>query len=178
MKKQKRKVPKYYHKPLSRIFIWAGFDLFICMLILCVFVGLLLMVYQRLDADGIKLLIFCFVLSMIFSYFLPLCSLIQVWRQERLLGIRWNDHIACDRSSPEQDWYLAYNRGGFLLYHRDYIQCLLNSQVVEQPTDLGRETVYCLRFEDIQGKKHTIKFSSLQDLKQFRQWYENEAASQ
>lgn len=176
MKKQKRKAQKHYHKSLFRIFIWAGFDLFICMLILCAITGLLLMLYHRLDADGIKLLIFCFVLSITFSYFLPLCSLLQVWRQERLLGIRWDDRTDCDRS--EQDWYLAYNRGGFLLYHRDYIQCLLNSQVVEQPTDLGRETVYCIRFEDISGKKHTIKFSSLQDLNQFSQWYKKETVCQ
>lgn len=173
MGNRKRKRKNNYDASLWNIFIRSGFDVFFAMLMVCIVVGLLAALYQRVESEAIRLISFCFVIAVAFSYFLPLCSLFQVWRQQRILGIYWKDRTDHDQPVSARDWYLAYNRGGFLLYHRAYIQCLLRSEVVEQTTDRGREKVYCIKFQDIRGKKHTIKFSSAQDRKKFRQWYES-----
>lgn len=93
------------------------------------------------------------------SYALPMVSLLKVWRQERILGVYWKDRTDQNRPIQNRDWYLSFERAGFLLYHRTYIQRIVNTQEIEQTTDWGREKLYCMRFEDIIGKKHTIKFS-------------------
>ncbi len=175
MKNHKKKAKTAYYDSLPRIFIWAGFDVFISLLIICVGVGLIAFLYNRLDTDGIKLMLWCFLMMVLFSYAPPMMSLLKVWRQEHILGVYWKDRTDQDQPVQERDWYLAYNRGGFLLCHRAYIQHILGEKVITESTDLGHQDVYCLRFEDICGKKHTVKFSSAGERKQFQQWYKKQA---
>lgn len=174
-KKKKQKAKDSYEAPLFKIFLWSGLDVFVALLMVCAVIGVLIFVYRRQDFDGIKLMCFCLALTVLCAYGLSLLSLLRVWRQEHILGIYWKNRTDGGRPMEERDWYLAYNRGGFLLYHRAYIQRILDASVVEQTTDLGRETVHCLRFEDISGKKHTLKFSSSREQKRFQQWYKHSA---
>ncbi len=171
MGKRKKKGKTAYDESLPRIFIWSGFDVFVSLLIICVGLGLIAFFCNRLDVDGIKLMPWCFLMVVSVSYALPMMSLLKVWRQERILGVYWKDRTDQDRPAQERDWYLAYNRGGFLLCHRAYIQHILGAKVIRESTDLGHQDVYCLSFEDICGKKHTLKFSSSNERKQFQQWY-------
>lgn len=175
MENRKEKHKNIYDDSLSTIFVWSGFDVLVIMLIACVIVGMIAFFCNRLNAEGIKLMLWCFLMVVPVSYTLPMMSLLKVWRQERILGLYWKNRTDQDRPVQERDWYLACNRGGFLMCHRVYIQCILNSWVVEQTTDWGREKVYCLRFEDVTGKKHTLKFSSSDELKRFQQWYKKQA---
>lgn len=175
MGNRKEEHKSIYYDSLSRIFVWSGFDMFVIMLIACVVIGMIVFFYNRLDSEGIKLMVFCLAMVVPCSYGLPMLSLFNVWRQERILGIYWKDRTDYNRPVQERDWYLACNRGGFLLYHRAYIQRILNAQVVEETTDLGRANVYCVKFEDIRGKTHTVKFSSSGEQKQFQQWYNKQA---
>ncbi len=174
---KRKKGKTAYDESLPRIFIWSGFDVFVSLLIMCVGLGLIAFFCNRLDAEGIKLVLWCFLMVVPVSYALPMMSLFKVWRQERILGIYWKDRTDRDKPVQERDWYFVYHRGGFLLYHRAYIQRVLNTREIEQTTDWGREKIYCIRFEDICGKKHTIKFSSVREQKKFQQWYKNQACT-
>lgn len=171
----KRKKKTAYDDSLPRIFLWSGFDMFMILLIACMGLGGLLFFYRRSDPEAGKLMAWCLAMVVPCSYGLPLVCLLRVRRQERILGISWKDRRDHDRPAWERDWYLTYERGGFILCHRAYIQRILNARVVEQTTDLGREKVHCVTFEDIRGKKHTLKFSSASMAETFRQWYEKRA---
>lgn len=171
MGNRKVKQKSAYNDSLVRIFFWSGFDLFVIALITCIALALIAYFSNYLDADGIKLILWCFLMAAPVSYALPTISLLKVWRQERILGIYWKDRTDHDQPVQERDWYLAYDRGGFILCHRAYIQHILKAWVLEQTSDRGREKVHCVRFEDVYGKKHTLKFSSVQEQKRFQQWY-------
>lgn len=167
----RKKKKTSYDDSMVRIFIWSGFDVFVIMLITCIAIALIAFYCNRLDADGIKLVRWCFLMAFPVSYALPMISLLKVWRQERILGIYWKDRTDQNRPVQERDWYLYFDRGGFILCHWSYIQRILKSWVVEQTTGWGREKIHCVKFEDISGKKHTLRFSSSSEQKRFRQWY-------
>lgn len=120
-------------------------------------------------------MLWCFLMAASVSYALPMVSLLKVWRQERILGVYWKDRTDQNRPIQNRDWYLSFERAGFLLYHRTYIQRIVNTQEIEQTTDWGREKLYCVRFDDKIGKMHTIKFSSADEQNRFLQWYQNQA---
>ncbi len=167
----KKKKNNIYNYPLYKIFIWSGLDVFIALLIVCAVIALLVGLYGRLNEDKMELMLFSFAMVILFSYTPAMLSLIKLWRQEHILKIYWKDREDFNSRAEDRDWYLSCNRGGFLLYHRQYIKRILSSSVVEQTSDLGRERVHCIKFEDICSKEHTVKFSSLNDEKRFLRWY-------
>lgn len=175
---RKKKQKSAYDASLSKIFFWSGVDVFVSLLIVCAAIGAIMFFYRRSDPEAGNIMLFCLAMVVLCAYGLPLLSLFRVFRQERILGISWKDRTDCNRPAWERDWYLTYNRGGFLLCHRAYIQRILNMRVIEQTTDLGREKVHCVIFEDIRGKKHTVKFSSASAAGEFRQWYAKREFSQ
>lgn len=172
MGNRKKKVKTAYDDSLPRIFVRSGFDMLVIMLMTCVLLGLIAFFCDRLDSDGIQLMLFCLAMVLPFSYGLPVLSLFSVWRQERILGIYWKDRSDNDRPEWERDWYLSYDRGGFILCHRAYIKRIIGSQEKVEIGSFDSGTVQCLRFEDISGKKHTVKFSSSDGEQNFRRWYE------
>lgn len=162
-----------YDSSLSTIFFRAGFDTFLILVIACVVLGLIAFFFDWVDSDGFQLVLGCFLMAVPISCVLPLISLLKTRQQEHILGIYWKDRTDFKRSAPERDWFCSYNLGGFVLLHRNYIQRILGSRVVEQTSDLGREKVYHVMYEDIRGKRHTIKFSSANEQKKFQQWYKS-----
>ncbi len=166
--KKTRKTP--YDAPLSKIFVDAGLDVAVILLISCVAVYLL-MLYIGYDAlQRGRLMIFCVIGSILCAYLPASISLFRTRKQERILGIRWKDRTDNRRPMQERDWYLSFDRGGFILYHRAYIKRILGSFEETITTDLGHENVRCVRFEDITGKLHVIRFSSGTARGHFLQW--------
>lgn len=176
MGKNKRKI--IYDDSLARIFVRSGFLVFVLLLVAGVGIALIMFFYGRMKSDGIKLLLLWLVITVLCSYGLPLLSLLKVWKQERAIGIYWKDRTDYQQPVWERDWYINYDRGGFILCHRNYIKCILASKVETEIGQLERAKVYCLLFEDINGKKHTLKFSSASQEKDFRRWYKKQPDKQ
>ncbi len=164
-----------YDASLTRIFLWAGFPVFVIMLIVCMLIGALIFFYRRSDPEGIKIILFCLALVVPASYGMPLISLIKVWRQEHRLGICWKDRTDHDRPKWERDWYLDYDRGGFILCHRNYIKCLTGYREEMESGEHARRKVYYVLYEDIDGKKHKLKFSYESWAREFQMWFEKQA---
>lgn len=170
----RKKKKRAYDASLSGIVIWAALDMFVFLLIGWVILGLIMYFNHRLDAEGWKLMQFCLALVVLFSYWMPICSLFKVWHQERILGIYWKDRTDHNRPEWDRDWYLSYDRGGFHLYHRNYVRRIVAFRTDEEVGSYGRGKVYLALFEDIKGRKHTLKFSSADGQAKFQKWYEKQ----
>lgn len=172
--KHTKKERTLYDDSLLKIFIKSGSTVFIFLLIVFTAIYFLMLYKGYMASERIKLMKFCFVLTVLCSYGPATISMFKVWRQERTLGIYWKNRTDRDRPVQERDWHLDYDRGGFILCHRAYIKRILRSKMEKEITRFDRGMVYCMMFEDINGKKHTLKFSSKDGQQGFRQWYEKQ----
>ena len=138
-------------------------------LFVCIYSG-----YDKQDTPVLLLLMWAF--GMVFLYLRTILSLLQVLRQQATIGIRWRDRADFDKPEYERDWYVMFDGGGFLLYHRNYIQKILRTLKEYQRSgdNHTREQWYTLFFEDITGKQRKIKFSSTALERDFRKWYKRE----
>ena len=73
-----------------------------------------------------------------------------------------------------KDWYLICDRGGFILEHRSYIKRIIGCREETERADHARGKVYYITFEDIDGKKHTLKFSYESWALEFQKWFEKQ----
>lgn len=169
-KKIKRKT--MYDKSLAEIFIFSGLDVFVALSVVAVIVFTMLLIYRR-DIEVLKVMAFVMIAIPIVSYGFPLVSLFKVYQQQNTLGIYWKDRNDNKLCESDRDWFLDYIRGGFVICHRNYIKKIVLHDKYESYTGSGgiRETVYYLIFEDINGKKHKIKFSSTSEMRKFNKWY-------
>lgn len=174
MGKSKRKEKTIYDDSLARIFALSGFSVFVLLLIAGVVIALIILFYGRMKSDGIKLLLLWLAITVLSSYGSPLLSLLRVWKQERAIGIYWKDRTDHHQPVWERDWYTTYDRGGFILCHRSYIKGILACKVKSENGSFQRGKVYCVLFEDINGKTHTLKFSSTSQEKDFQRWYKKQ----
>ncbi len=174
MGNRKRKQKKtIYDDSLARIFFKAGMTVFVVLMLCCIVLFFVLLYRRDVYPDGMKLTRFCFAFAVVCSYGPAVIGLFKVWHQERMLGIAWKDRNDQDRPAWERDWYLDYDRGGFLLCHRAYIQRILGAKEETEYGDYGgRRKAYCVIFEDIAGKQHTLRFSSAVLKRNFLQWYQ------
>lgn len=174
MEKNKKTEKTIYDDSLAKIFVWSGLSVFVFLLVIGVAVALIMFFCGRMNSDGIKLLLLWLVITILSSYGLPMLSLFKAWQQERSLGIYWKDRTDHDLPMWERDWYINYDRGGFIFCHRKYINCILGSKVKSENGRYERGKVYCVLFEDINGKTHTLKFSSASQEKNFKRWYKKQ----
>lgn len=121
-----------------------------------------------------KNILFCLALVIPGSYGIPFISLLKVWKQERRLGIYWKDRTDYDRPEWERDWYLTCDRGGFILYHRNFIRRIVGRQVETEIAEHARGKVYYVMYEDIDGKTHKLKFSSDSLASEFQYWFKKQ----
>lgn len=117
MKSKESRERTVYDASLSGIFFWSGLTVFIILLLACAVIGVTVFFSRRSDPEGIKIVLFCFALVVPCSYGIPFISLLKVWKQERRLGCCWKDRTDHDLPKWERDWYLDYDRGGFMLCH-------------------------------------------------------------
>lgn len=164
-----------YHDSLPKIFLKSGSTVFVILLIGCVALYFALLYCGWPAAERVKLTGFCFVFSVLCSYVPAVIGMFKVWQQQRTLGINWKDRNDHDRLAWERDWYLNYDRGGFILCHRDYIKRILGSHKEVEYNDYSRGTAHCVVFEDVNGKRRTLRFSSPSEEKSFRRWYKKQA---
>lgn len=175
MKQKANRTRTIYDDSLPRIFLWSGFTVFVILLIACVIIGAVIFFsHYNLD-EGRKIILACLALAVPGSYGLPLISLIKVWNQERALGIYWKDRTDQERPEWERDWYLSYERGGFILIHRAYIQCITGSkEELEDTGSYAKGSVYHTAYEDINGTRHLLNFSSESGSEEFQKWYKKQ----
>ena len=179
MGNRKKKAKTTYEDSLAEIFFKAGITVFVFLLIGCIVLFFFMLYRRNVYPDGMKLVRFCFVFAAICSYGPAVFSLFKVWRQERMLGIYWKDRNDHDRPVWERDWYLDYDRGGFLLCHRAYINRILGAkEETEYGNYGGRGKAYCVIFEDIAGKQHTLRFSSASLKRKFLLWYQKRSGKE
>ncbi len=164
-----------YDASMASIFLWSGFSVFIIMLIACVLIGAVVFFYRRSDSEGVKIILFCLALVVPCSYGIPFISLLKAWKQERRIGIYWKDRTDHDRPEWERDWYLNYDRGGFILCHRAYIRHIIGCREETEIGEHARGKVYYVLYEDIDGKKRTLKFSCKSWADRFQHWFEKQA---
>lgn len=161
-----------YDASLSGIFFLSGLTVFIILLLACAVIGITVFFSRRSDPEGIKIVLFCSALVVPCSYGIPFVSLLKVWKQERRLGIYWKDRTDHDLPKRERDWYLGCDRGGFILYHRDYIKRITDYREEIEIAENARGKVHSVLYEDIDGKKHKLKFSCESSAKEFQKWFE------
>lgn len=179
MGNRKKKAKTNYDDSLAGIFFKAGITVFVVLLIGCIVLFFFMLYRRNVYPDGMKLVRFCFMFAVICSYGPAVLSLFKVWRQERMLGIYWKDRNDHDRPVWERDWYLDYDRGGFLLCHRAYINRILGAKEETEYGDHGaRGKVFCVIVEDISGKQHTLRFSSPSLKRNFLQWYQKRSGKE
>ena len=175
MKSSGKREKTIYDDSLTRIFLWSGFTMFMILLIACIIVGAAVLFYRRSDPEGIKIILFCLVLTVPGSYGIPLYSLFKTWRQERRLGIYWKERTDYDRPEWERDWYLICDRGGFILCHRNFIRRIVGRQVETEIAEHARGKVYDVVYEDVDGKTRKLKFSSDSLASEFQNWFKKQA---
>lgn len=178
MASRKKKTKTAYNTSLAGIFIWSGLDVFVFLFLFYLVLGLVAFFSNRLNQDGLQLMLLFFAVVVLCSYGLPVLSLFKVWRQEHILGIYWKNRTDCDKPQYERDWYLRYDRGGFILCHRAYIRRILGNREQTENGKLERRKVYQVLFEDIKGKKHTLNFSDADARQDFRRWYKKQEKMQ
>lgn len=174
MKRSGRREKTIYDDSLAGIFLWSGFSVFVIMLLACVIIGVLIFFYRSSDPEGIKILLFCFALVVPCSYGIPLISLFKAWKQERRTGVYWKERTDQNRPEWERDWYLTCDRGGFILCHRSCIRRIVGSRVETEIGEYARGKVYYVVYEDIDGKKHKLKFSSDSLAAEFQNWFKKQ----
>ncbi len=175
MKNSGKREKTIYDDSLTRIFLWSGFTMFMILLIACIIVGAAVLFYRRSDPEGIKIILFCLVLTVPGSYGIPLYSLFKTWRQERRLGIYWKERTDYDRPEWERDWYLICDRGGFILCHRNFIRLIVGRKVETEIAEHARGKVYDVVYEDVDGKTRKLKFSSDSLASEFQNWFKKQA---
>lgn len=174
MKSSGKREKTIYDDSLTRIFLWSGFTMFMLLLIVCIIIGITVLFYRRSDSEGIKTILFCLALVIPGSYGIPFISLLKVWKQERRLGIYWKDRTDYDRPEWERDWYLTCDRGGFILYHRNFIRRIVGRQVETEIAEHARGKVYYVVYEDVDGKIRKLKFSSDSLASEFLHWFKKQ----
>ena len=117
-----------------------------------------------------------FALLMLFIVFIPpILSLLRTLEQEAALGIKYKNRADFNKDKNERDWYVDFVRGGFVLYHRNFIKRIIRSvrdeEIAYANGNRVRSNVYILSFEDMNGKKRKIKFSTKSEEQAFRAWY-------
>ena len=60
------------------------------------------------------------------------------------------------------------------LEHRSYIKRIIGCREETERADHARGKVYYITFEDIDGKKHTLKFSYESWALEFQKWFEKQ----
>ena len=174
MKSKESRERTVYDASLSGIFFWSGLTVFIILLLACAVIGVTVFFSRRSDPEGIKIVLFCFALVVPCSYGIPFISLLKVWKQERRLGICWKDRTDHDLPKWERDWFLDYDRGGFILCHRDYIIRITVYREEMEIAENARGKVHYVLYEDIDGKKHKLKFSCESFAREFQKWFEKQ----
>lgn len=164
-----------YDASLAGIFFWSGFTMFIILLMACITISFIVLVYRRSDPEGIKIILFCLALVVPCSYGIPLFSLIRVRMLERKLGVYWKDRTDQNRPEWERDWYLTCDRGGFILCHRNYIRDIHGYRIEEEIAEHARGKVCHVLYEDMDGKKRELKFSSASLAAEFQKWFQKQA---
>ncbi|MFR3184389.1 MAG: hypothetical protein ACLTVV_00990 [Ruminococcus sp.] len=161
-----------YDDSLLRIFIRSGMLVFGFVVFACIVVAGLFIYRGDSVSETIKFTLFLLGGGIVLSYGSPLISLWKVWKQERVLGVQWKERTDQKRPARERDWYLTYDRGGFILIHRAYMKGIKGSRVeIEDTGSYNKGKVYRLIFEDINGESHSLKFSSDSEEEEFRRWY-------
>ena len=174
MKSNESRERTIYDASLSGIFFWSGLTVFVILLLACAVIGVTVFFSRRSDPEGIKIVLFCFALVVPCSYGIPFISLLKVWKQERRLGIYWKDRTDYDRPEWERDWYLTCDRGGFILYHRNFIRRIVGRQVETEIAEHARGNVYYVVYEDVDGKIRKLKFSSDSLASEFLHWFKKQ----
>lgn len=172
--KHTQKERTLYDDSLLKIFIKSGSTVFTILLIAFTMIYFLMLYKGYMASERIKLVKFFSLFTVLCSYGQAALCMFKVWRQERTLGIYWKDRADRNRPVQEREWYLDYDRGGFILCHRAYIKRIIASKAERENARFGNGTVYCVMFEDINGKQHTLKFSSSDGQEAFRRWYERQ----
>ena len=154
----------FWQSGLTGMIIWAFAE--VAIVFVCIYKGF------HMKEHSI-LLLFMWVFGLVVFYTRPIISLFQVFQQQAAIGIRWRDRTDFDKEEHLRDWYVIFDGGGFLLYHRNYIKKILRTVKEEQTDGDGhsRGHWYALCYEDVTGKQRKIKFSSTAWEKEFRKWY-------
>ena len=161
-----------YDKSLFKIFFWSGFPMFMILLFACVVISGIVFLYRRSDPEGVKIIIFCLAVLIPFSYGIPFISLLKAWKQQYKIGVYWKDRTDYHLPEWQREWYLTYDRGGFILCHRNYIKQIIGCREETEIAEHARGKVYYVVFEDIDGKNHTLKFSCEFLVQEFQRWFE------
>lgn len=169
-------VNDFYNYSLGKIFWKSSVMMLICMAVATVLISIVLLFSGRTDyEDMIKLLAFWVLLALVLSFTAPILSLLRTFEQEAIIGIKYKDRTDFQKDKNERDWYIDFVRGGFILYHRNFVKKILRTLKEEEIAygneNIERTKIYVLFFEDVHGKKRKITFSSTSEEQAFRKWY-------
>lgn len=168
------RVRDFYEYSLGKIF-WKSSVLMLILGFVCMAIIFIVMLFARRWEDMLEILAF-FALLMLFIVFIPpILSLLRTLEQEAALGIKYKNRADFNKDKNERDWYVDFVRGGFVLYHRNFIKRIIRSvrdeEIAYANGNRVRSNVYILSFEDMNGKKRKIKFSTKSEEQAFRAWY-------
>lgn len=168
------RVRDFYEYSLGKIF-WKSSVLMLILGFVCMAIIFIVMLFARRWEDMMEILAF-FALLMLFIVFIPpILSLLRTLEQEAALGIKYKNRADFNKDKNERDWYVDFVRGGFVLYHRNFIKRIIRSvrdeEIAYANGNRVRSNVYILSFEDMNGKKRKIKFSTKSEEQAFRAWY-------
>ncbi len=168
------RVRDFYEDSLGKIF-WKSSVPMLILGFVCMAIIFIVILFARRWEDMMEILAF-FALLMLFIVFIPpILSLLRTLEQEAALGIKYKNRADFNKDKNERDWYVDFVRGGFVLYHRNFIKRIIRSvrdeEIAYANGNRVRSNVYILSFEDMNGKKRKIKFSTKSEEQAFRAWY-------
>lgn len=164
----------FYEYSLGRIF-WKSSVPMLIFGFVCMAIIFIVMLFARRWEDMGKILAFFALLMLCVVFIPPVLSLLRTLEQEAALGIKYKNRADFNKDKNERDWYIDFVRGGFVLYHRNFIKRIIRSvrdeEIAYANGNSIRSNVYILSFEDINRKKRKIKFSAKSEEQAFRVWY-------
>jgi hypothetical protein len=164
----------FYEYSLGRIF-WQSSVPMLILGFVCMAIIFIVMLFARRWEDMGKILVFFALLMLCVVFIPPILSLLRALEQEAALGIKYKNRADFKKDKNERDWYVDFVRGGFVLYHRNFIKRIIRSvrdkEIAYVNGNSVRSNVYILSFEDINRKKRKIKFSAKSEEQAFRAWY-------
>lgn len=174
--KQYEVSPDQYSLSVRQLFVQSGIQVLVILLIAGALLVVLGLIVGYPVSEMATLLPVFGAAALVCSYLKPAVSWFKLKEQEAVLEKHYRDRDDFEKKRTEREWYVNIQGGGFLVYHRDYIQKLLS---VKREKD-EQSTVFRVSFVNCRGKNRSFylytPFKKEADL--FRAWVRSDATAE
>jgi len=172
----KKKVDELYSLSIFRWFIRTGAPLFILLVIIIVLIFCIFPFLSDSDVmytaeELLKLFIGLIVCAALLSYAYPLIGIVKLKKQELIIHKCYKDRMRNGLKQAKKEWFVCSSRARLIVYHRDYIESIVNETKEDRHNESASVTVYLTYIKNCKGNQEKITFLSRNDATDFRRWF-------